>query len=492
MAGVIGTPLQAEYKTLQGKIAGSLVRTGRGAGGQFPDHVSACPSLVTGVAGALQSGVAVGDLVVADRVIDAEGGETVCPSAPLLAGSLRRRGLTVHVGPVLTRPTIAHGLERRSLAARTAALAVDTESAYLAAQAPAGRFAAVRAITDTPDAELISIGTPVRGITALRKLRTAAPVLDRWAGAAIDRTILLASPRSFCAGVERAIEVVERALDLYGAPVYVRRQIVHNWHVVAGLERRGAVFVTEVDEIPPGAVTVLSAHGVAPDVRTAADARGLHVIDATCPLVTKVHNEVRRFTARDDTVLLIGHHDHEEVVGTRGEAPDNVVVVSDPEEAAQVDVWDRDRVSYVMQTTLAVEEANRTVDVLQDRFPSLAGPRTDDICYATTNRQRAVGSIAEESDLVLVLGSQNSSNSHRLAEVAENAGARAELVDDPADVDLDWLVGAARIGITAGASAPPHLVDDLVGCLSGLGETLVQETTTVSEDVRFTLPREVG
>jgi 4-hydroxy-3-methylbut-2-enyl diphosphate reductase len=292
--------------------------------------------------------------------------------------------------------------------------------------------------------------------------------------------------------VERAIEIVERALALHGPPVYVRRQIVHNLHVVRDLERRGAVFVEEVGEVPEGSITVLAAHGVAPQVRSDAAARRLRVIDATCPLVSKVHTEVRRFAARDDTVFLIGHHDHEEVVGTRGEAPGHVIVVADPDEAGRVEVPDPQKVSYVMQTTLAVDEAERTAAVLRRRFPALAAPRKDDICYATTNRQQAIRAVARRSDLVLVLGSQNSSNSHRLAEVAAAEGVEAHLVDDASAVDLRWLCRARRIGITAGASAPPQLVDDLVRCLSGLGRISLTETSVVDEDIRFTLPREVS
>jgi 4-hydroxy-3-methylbut-2-enyl diphosphate reductase len=317
-------------------------------------------------------------------------------------------------------------------------------------------------------------------------------VLDAWAGAVADREVVLAGPRSFCAGVERAIEIVERALDRFGAPVYVRRQIVHNRHVVETLERRGAVFVAEVDEVPPGSVLVLAAHGVAPAVRDRAAARGLQVVDATCPLVSKVHQEVRRFAAEDRTVLLIGHHDHEQVVGTRGEAPGNVLVVVDPDEAARVEVPDPERVSYVMQTTLAVEEAAETAAVLRARFPVLAAPHKDDICYATTNRQHAVRAVARETDLVIVLGSQNSSNSLRLAEVAEAAGTPARLVDDATDLDLHWLAGVRRVGVTAGASAPPALVDDLVTALSGLGSLTVRESTTRTEDVQFSLPKEVS
>jgi 4-hydroxy-3-methylbut-2-enyl diphosphate reductase len=332
----------------------------------------------------------------------------------------------------------------------------------------------------------------VRGVAALRALRRAVPALHDWAAATGPRELVLASPRSFCAGVERAIDVVRLALDRYGAPVYVRRQIVHNAHVVRDLQERGAVFVTEVDEVPEGSVVVLAAHGVAPAVRAEADARGLSVIDATCPLVAKVHTEVRRYAGRGSTVFLIGHGDHEEVEGTVGEAPASVVVVEDLAAAAAVRPRDPDRVAYAMQTTLAVDEAEEIAGVLRGRFPALHRPRRDDICYATTNRQRAVTAVARECDLVLVVGSDNSSNSRRLVEVAAREGPPAYLVDDVGQVDLRWLAGARRVGITAGASAPPRLVDELVRCLSGLGPVTVRETETTRENVRFTLPREVS
>jgi 4-hydroxy-3-methylbut-2-enyl diphosphate reductase len=261
--------------------------------------------------------------------------------------------------------------------------------------------------------------------------------------------------------------------------------------VVADLERRGAVFVQEVEEVPPGSVVVLAAHGVAPEVRVAAEQRGLRVVDATCPLVTKVHTEVRRFADRDHTVLLIGHPDHEEVEGTVGEAPADVVVVADPGEAARVQVRDPRKVAYVMQTTLAAEEAERTAEVLRERFPGVRAPRRNDICYATTNRQLAVRDIARDCDLVLVVGSRNSSNSRRLVEVARAQGTAAHLVEDAEAVELGWLVGARTVGITAGASAPSRLVDDLVRALGGLGQVTVHERETTSENVRFTLPREV-
>jgi 4-hydroxy-3-methylbut-2-en-1-yl diphosphate reductase len=369
---------------------------------------------------------------------------------------------------------------------------VDMESAPLGIAAAGRPFAAVRAVVDTATNPLWTIGTVRRGIAALRMLRQAVPALDQWARATGTRDVLLASPRSFCAGVDRAVDIVERALDQRGPPVYVRRQIVHNAHVVRRLAERGAVFVTEVDEIPRGATVVLAAHGVAPVVRSAARERDLDVIDATCPLVTKVHTEVRRHAARGDTVLLIGHRDHEEVEGTVGEAPQNVVVVADVAEAARVEPPDPNRVAYAMQTTLAVDESEEIAQVLRERFPALTGPRRADICYATTNRQRAVRAVARHSDLVLVVGSPNSSNSLRLVEVAERERVPAHLIDDAGQIDLAWLADARRIGLTAGASAPGHLVDEIVRILAGLGALRMQETAVVEEDVRFTLPKEVS
>jgi 4-hydroxy-3-methylbut-2-enyl diphosphate reductase len=490
MTGVVCTPLLSEWLALRGRVAAELVRTGRSSDGQL-GRDGGRPLLVAGVAGALSNDLQPGDLVVADE-IRGDGEPTPSHASPFLLGALRREGLRVHHGPVVSSPRIVDAPAARRSLALAGALVVDTESALLVAAAPPGQAAVVRAIVDTPDHRLLRPGTLVRGPQALRSLRRAAPVIDAWAAATADREVILAGPRSFCAGVERAIEIVERALALHGPPVYVRRQIVHNLHVVRELERRGAVFVEEVGEVPEGSVTVLAAHGVAPQVRSDAAARGLRVIDATCPLVSKVHTEVRRFAARDDTVFLIGHHDHEEVVGTRGEAPGHVIVVADPDEAGRVEVPDAQKVSYVMQTTLAVEEAEETAAVLRRRFPALAGPRKDDICYATTNRQQAIRAVARRSDLVLVLGSQNSSNSHRLAEVAAAEGVEAHLVDDASAVDLRWLCRARRIGITAGASAPPQLVDDLVRCLSGLGRISLTETSVVDEDIRFTLPREVS
>jgi 4-hydroxy-3-methylbut-2-en-1-yl diphosphate reductase len=490
MTATVATPLRAEYAALR-ELAPNLVRTGMGRA-RSAAHSPNGPLLIAGVAGALTDDLRPGEIVVATELLGGPDGAIPVPSAPLLASALRRLGLTVHCGPILTVPGVLHGAAaRREAAARTGAIAVDTESAYLAGSA-AHPVAAVRSIVDTPGAPLLRPGTIHRGLGALRSLRRAAPAIRDWLAATGDRTVVLAAPRSFCAGVDRAIEIVERALDRYGAPVYVRRQVVHNAHVVRQLEERGAVFVEEVEQVPPGALVVLAAHGVAPSVRAAAAARELTVVDATCPLVSKVHSEVRRHSGRGQTVFLIGHADHEEVVGTVGEAPEHVVVVEDAAAAATVVAADPGRVAYAMQTTLAVDEAEQVAGVLRERFPTLTAPRRDDICYATTNRQAALREVAARTDLVLVVGSTNSSNSLRLVEVAERAGTPARLVDDAGEVELGWLAGKARIGVTAGASAPPHLVDDLVRALGGLGEVDRREAVLVEEDVRFALPREVS
>lgn len=305
------------------------------------------------------------------------------------------------------------------------------------------------------------------------------------------KRVLLASPRGFCAGVERAIETVERALQLYGPPVYVRRQIVHNVHVVRDLERRGAVFVESELEPPEGAVLVLSAHGVPPSVYAAAAARGLRTIDATCPLVTKVHVEARRYAAQGYTVVLIGHADHEEVEGTRGEAPEAIQVVGTVEEAEQLRVPDPDRVAYVTQTTLSVDETAEIVRALRRRFPRIRGPRREDICYATTNRQQAVKDLAAEVDVMLVLGSANSSNSQRLVEVARASGVEAHLIDDESQIDERWLARREAAGVTAGASAPERLVARVCDWFRARGVTDIRPFGTIVEDVLFRLPVEI-
>jgi 4-hydroxy-3-methylbut-2-enyl diphosphate reductase len=300
--------------------------------------------------------------------------------------------------------------------------------------------------------------------------------------------VLLAAPRGYCAGVERAVDAVERALAQHGAPVYVRKQIVHNLHVVHDLEAKGAVFVEEETEVPEGAPVVLSAHGVAPEVYANAEGRHLEVIDATCPLVTKVHVEARRFAQHGRTIVLIGHAGHEEVVGTTGQAPDRTILVQSPEEARRVEVPDPENLSYLTQTTLSVDETNEIVRILQERFPAIQGPPRDDICYATQNRQDAVKVIAPRSDVVLVIGSQNSSNSNRLAELSRELGTPAHLVDDEASVDPAWLRGASTVGLTSGASAPEWLVHRMVSWLAAQGFGDVEEVTLIEEHVKFSLP----
>ena len=486
----IAVALRAEAVAVRRGSSAAVTRIGMRAPRADRALQGAGPLAMLGVAGGVAPHVQVGDVVVASEV-RGDGITVTCPAAPLLAGALRRAGLTVHVGPLATQPRLAR---RDELAAMTmtGVLAVDMETAVVAGGAGARPFVAVRVISDNAAQPLMRPAIVRNGYRALRTLSRAAGVVEQWEAAIRPRSIRLASPRSFCAGVERAIDIVERALDRYGAPIFVRRQIVHNAHIVAALERRGAVFVEELDEVPDGARVIFAAHGVTPDVRTTADRRGLDVIDATCPLVAKVHNEVKRYAARDATVFLIGHADHEEVVGTVGEAADHVVVVEDEAAAATVAAADPGNVAYVMQTTLAVDQADAIAGRLRQRFPSLVAPRSDDICYATSNRQAAVREIATDSDLVLVVGSRNSSNSLRLVEVAQRAGAVAHLVDDATDVDLSWLRGVERIGITAGASAPPYLVDDLVHALSALGPTDVHEVAAAEENVTFTLPREVS
>ena len=300
--------------------------------------------------------------------------------------------------------------------------------------------------------------------------------------------VLLAAPRGYCAGVDRAIEIVEVALDTYGPPVYVRKQIVHNLHVVRRLEGRGAVFVEELDEVPADAVVVFSAHGVAPSVHAEARTRGLRVIDATCPLVTKVHQEARKFAAKGYDIVLIGHQGHEEVVGTMGHAPRAVHLVGDEDEAAAVEGADPERVAYLTQTTLSVDETAGVIDTLRGRFPVLAGPRSDDICYATQNRQAAVKALARDCQLVLVIGATNSSNSVRLVEVARSAGCQAHLVSEAGAVDPAWFEGVDTVGISSGASAPEWLVDELVAALRERGATEVRQVEVVPEDVQFALP----
>jgi 4-hydroxy-3-methylbut-2-enyl diphosphate reductase len=303
--------------------------------------------------------------------------------------------------------------------------------------------------------------------------------------------LLLAAPRGYCAGVDRAVQTVERALEIHGAPVYVRKEIVHNKHVVAQLRDRGAIFVDEQTEVPEGAVCVFSAHGVAPSVRAGALERSLQTIDATCPLVTKVHREAVRFAAAGYTVVLIGHDGHEEVEGTMGEAPEQIVLVQNERDVEELELDDPERVAYITQTTLAVDETTAIIARLRERFPRIVGPRTDDICYATTNRQAVVKQMAGDCDLMLVIGSRNSSNSVRLVEVARDCGTDAHLIDNAGEVREEWLAGRSVVGISSGASAPENLVQDLVEFFRARGVQDVEEFDVIREDVRFMLPKQI-
>ena len=304
--------------------------------------------------------------------------------------------------------------------------------------------------------------------------------------------LLLAAPRGYCAGVDRAVQTVERALELHGAPVYVRKEIVHNKHVVETLRERGAIFVDELDDsIPEGAMTVFSAHGVSPAVHADAERRQLRTIDATCPLVTKVHREALKFAAEGYTIILIGHAGHEEVEGTMGEAPDHIVLIESEADVDTLEVEDERKLAYISQTTLAVDETRTIIARLRERFPHITGPRTDDICYATTNRQAAVKQMAAECDLVLVIGSTNSSNSNRLVDVARDHGAASYLIDGADQVQEEWLEGARVVGISSGASAPEELVEGLVEFFRARGTTDVSEYEVLREDVRFMLPKQI-
>jgi 4-hydroxy-3-methylbut-2-enyl diphosphate reductase len=448
---------------------------------------------VTGVCMAIDPDLRAGDLVLASEIRYPDGTVPI-PAAGILAGALRRAGIDVHVGPIVSSPHAAALLRsQRARLRESGAIAADTGSGWLASGAGDRPFAVLRAVVRSGSHQL---GRPVvaaaSGARAHFALAHATWVLERWAQAVAPRRVVLAGPRASCAGVERAIEVVERALEQNGAPVFVRRQIVHNRHVVSELEERGAVFVHEVDEIPEGANAVFSAHGVAPSVRAAAAERELQLIDATCPLVSKVHREVRQFADAGYTIVLVGHDGHDEVEGTIGHAPERIRLVATAEEAEAVQVDDPQRIAYITQTTLAVDETRAIIEVLERRFPDLVGPRSDDICYATQNRQDAVREVARVSDTVLVVGSRNSSNSMRLVEVARRQGTPAHLIDDEEDIELEWLEGAQTIGLAAGASAPERLVQRVLESLAGLGPVEAEERSIARETVRFGLPRELG
>lgn len=305
------------------------------------------------------------------------------------------------------------------------------------------------------------------------------------------KKLILAKPRGFCAGVDRAIDVVKIALELYDEQVYVRKEIVHNRHVVDELRQKGAIFVEDLDEVPNGAIVIFSAHGISPEVRLQAQARGLKVIDATCPLVTKVHNEAIKFAREGRSIVLVGHEGHDEVIGTMGEAPQAITLIGSEEQVEALQVLDPTKVAVITQTTLSVDETTGIVEALKQRFPHLAFPPSEDICYATTNRQTALKALAAQVDLILALGSQNSSNSKRLIEVAQGVGVQAYLIDDVSEIQPEWLEGAQAIGVTAGASAPEHLVQGVVSYFKELGVTDIEEIEPIKEEVNFALPKEL-
>jgi len=448
------------------------------------------PVALSGMARRLAPDLVPGALVVATELRTTDGmPPRRLPAADLVASDLQRLGLHVRTGPLVSSSSPLSAEDAQALVA-DGAIAWDMESAWLARQLPDHPIAVVRAIVESGGAGGSGdANIPLRGLGSLLGVRTS---LERWASACGPHGVFLASPRSFCAGVERAIEIVERALERFGAPVYVRRQIVHNAHVVADLEAKGAIFVAELSDAPDGATVVLAAHGVSPAVRHAASDRpDLTVIDATCPLVAKVHHEARRYLAQDYQIVLIGHAEHEEVVGTLGEAPDRIRLVQRSEDVADLPFSESDDVAYLTQTTLSIDEAAGIVDAMRTRFPRLVGPATNDICYATQNRQDAVRALAQRCDLILVVGSTNSSNTLRLVEVARREGCRAELIEDASEIRLSWLDNVADVGVTAGASAPEVLVSEVVAALRSLGPATVTEHRTVEESVQFSLPRQV-
>jgi 4-hydroxy-3-methylbut-2-enyl diphosphate reductase len=498
------TPLRLEALAVGRGLTGSeveVVRTGMGPARSKVAAEALChrntksrePAAVSvaGVCGGVDSGLRAGDVVVATALRTKDGLERELAGAAVLANAVRKLDLRCVTGVILSVERL-HRNGREAALGNDGVVAVDMESAWLAEAAGDRPFAVLRVVADGEGRGVYRPRTLMDGAKALGVLRRAAPALEEWARAAGPRTVLLAGPRSFCAGVERAIEVVERALDQRGAPIYVRKQIVHNVHVVGELEERGAVFVEELDEVPDGATVVFSAHGVSPQVKHTAVTRGLNVIDATCPLVNKVHAEARSFAKRGKTIVLVGHDGHEEVEGTMGEAPESIKLVETLDDLDGLEIDDPDQIAYLTQTTLSVDDTNVVVDELRARFPALAGPSSADICYATQNRQVALKAVARESDLVLVVGSENSSNSVRLVEVSEKEGTPARLIDDHTGLDPAWLAGKRTIGLTAGASAPERLVQQVIDELAGLGTVTVEDRTVAQESIQFNLPKEVS
>jgi 4-hydroxy-3-methylbut-2-en-1-yl diphosphate reductase len=493
---LVAAPLRVEALALRsGGLGGELARTGMGpwASLETAHGLAMRPApagfAVAGLCAAVAPQLRPGDVVLATRLETATRVLDL-PPAGLLEEELGRRGLCVHRGPIRCVDHVLSPEERADLT-DSGAVAVDMESAWLMGWCADDLPRAVlRVVVEPAGRGLRSPRVAADGVRALRNLRAAAGALDAWGRALRSRSVLRAGPRSFCAGVDRAIEIVERALERRGAPVFVRKQIVHNAHVVADLEERGAIFVDEIADVPRGATVVFSAHGVAPAVRAAAAERGLDVIDATCPLVAKVHAEARRFVERGDSVVLIGHEGHEEVEGTMGEAPGAIHLVERPEHVARLDLGPS-RVSYLTQTTLAVDETEEVVSALRERFDDVAGPPSDDICYATHNRQQALRDVARHSDLVLVVGSETSSNSKRLVEVAEREHTPARLIDDERQIRLEWLEGVRTVGLTAGASAPEQLVTRVIDALGELGTVTAEDLVITRETTSFKLPREV-
>jgi len=484
------TPLRIEALAVGGsvQVTGMGPKRAMATGARLGRTMAAgAPVAVVGVAGGLRRGLRPGQLVVASEVRSLDGAITrSISSAQLLADELRDSGFEVQTGPLVTSTHMVSSGQRADLAAG-GALAVDMESAWLLEHLGKRPMCVVRSISDTEDRGVLTGGW--RGVASLHRMR---PSLERWASASGHHDVVLASPRSFCAGVERAIEIVERALERFGAPVYVRRQIVHNVHVISRLEAMGAIFVQEFDEVPDGATVVVAAHGIAPAVRDQAVQRGsLQLIDATCPLVTKVHREARTFAAEGYDIVLVGHASHEEVEGTIGEAPERIRVVERAEDVDGLEVRRGARVAYLTQTTLATDETAGIVGALRERFPEIAGPSTSDICFATQNRQDAVRALTRHCELILVVGSANSSNTRRLVEVAEREGCRAELVEDASEVRLSSLSGVGTIGLTSGASVPDELVHEVLAALGTLGPVRVRVEAPVEEDVHFALPKQV-
>jgi 4-hydroxy-3-methylbut-2-enyl diphosphate reductase len=494
---VVLAPLSLEARAVRGGAPWADVRrTGMGPvrAARYSDEPvvsGARPILITGFCGALDPDLEPGDIVLASE-LRGPNGTIACDDPTILAGVLERGGLRVHIGPIACSEKIVRGAEQRQQLHQTGALAVDMESVWLVPAQRGQPLVTLRVVVDNPRREL---HRPLRTVTgaavAYRALRRASSLVQEWAQALSERELVLGAPRASCAGVDRAIEIVERAIEERGKPVYVRKQIVHNVHVVGSLEQRGAVFVDELDEVPDGATVIFSAHGVSPAVRAEAKRRELQVIDATCPLVAKVHAEARRFAAAGFDIVLVGHEGHEEVEGTFGEAPERIQVVAGSAEVAELEVRDPEKVAYLSQTTLAVDETALVFDAVKERFPAAVGPASSDICYATQNRQDAVRALAADCDLILVVGSSNSSNSRRLVEVAERAGAHAILVEGAAQIPPAALLGARRVGLTAGASAPEALVESVISALGGLGEVTVSDRTVATETIHFKLPPEV-